>query len=556
MNYKKVGIWFLLILLSFSFGFVTDTSDNLYEISKNLDIFGRLYREVNTLYVEDTEPEDLMRTGIEAMLASLDPYTNFISEEEIEDVRFMSTGQYGGVGALIGKRDEKMVVLEPYEGYPADRAGLKAGDVLVKVNDSPIDAKEMEVSDVRSLLRGEKGTEVSLSVNRPGEEEPITVTLMRDRIKIDNVPYGGMIDEEIGYIALTGFTQDAGKEVQNALETMKQEQPGIKGVVLDLRGNPGGRLDEAVRVANVFIPQKETIVETRGRQESASRVHIAQRVAADPDIPLTVLVDRRSASASEIVAGAIQDLDRGVIIGTRSFGKGLVQNIRPLVYNTQLKVTTAKYYTPSGRCIQAINYAERNEDGSVSKIPDSLMTAFRTRNGRTVYDGGGIAPDIAVPAEKLQIVSIELESQGLIFDFATKFVAEHPSIDNPRSFEISDEMYQAFMEYVKAQDFRYKTPADKELERLRKTIEEESYEALLSEDLASIERQLRQQKDQELSRFRPEISVLLKQEIVKRYYFKTGLIQASFDKDPTILQAMKILKDTEAYQKVLQGKGD
>ena len=556
MNYKKVGIWFLLILLSFSFGFVTDPSDNLYEISKNLDIFGRLYREINTLYVEDTDPEELMKTGVEAMLESLDPYTNYISEEEVEDVRFMSTGQYGGIGALIGKRDEKMILMEPYKGYPADKAGLQAGDVLISVGEESINAKEMEVPDVRSLLRGEKGTEVSLSVSRPGSTDPISVTLTRDRIKIKNVPYGGMIDEQVGYIALTGFTQDAGKEVQDALQAMKRDNPSMKGVILDLRGNPGGRLDEAVRVANVFIPQKETIVETRGRLENSTRTHIAQRVAVDTEIPLAVLVNRRSASASEIVAGAIQDLDRGVVLGSRSFGKGLVQNIRPLVYNTQLKVTTAKYYTPSGRCIQAINYAERNEDGSVSKIPDSLKTAFRTRNGRTVFDGGGIEPDLAITPEKLAIVSNELDRQGLIFDFVTTYVAETPSIASPRDFVITESIYDAFKAYVKQQEFTYETPADQELKQLQTTIEEEAYQEILADNLSTIQEHLDLQKAQELDLHKEEISWLLKQEIVKRYYYKEGLIQAAFDRDPTIQQAVEMLKEGEQYQSILQGKGD
>lgn len=556
MNYKKVGIWFLLILLSFSFGFVTDVPDNLYEISKNLDIFGRLYREINTLYVDDTDPEKLMRTGIDAMLGSLDPYTNYISEDEIEDVRFMSTGQYGGIGALIGKRKNRMIIMEPYEGYPADRAGLKAGDELIKVDQSPIVAKDMEVSDVRELLRGEKGTEVSLFVNREGHEGTLEIRLTRDQIKIKNVPFSGMVDNEVGYIALTGFTQDAGKEVQDALQGLKRSNPDIKGVILDLRNNPGGRLDQAVRIANVFIPQKETIVETRGRIENSTRVHSAQRVAVDTDIPLAVLVNQRSASASEIVAGAVQDLDRGIIVGSRSFGKGLVQNIRPLVYNTQIKITTAKYYTPSGRCIQAINYAERNDDGSVSKIPDSLKTAFRTRNGRTVYDGGGIEPDFVVEAEKYEIVTRELNAQGLMFDFATQYVAANTTIPAPRAFGISDDVYDEFVAYIKSRDFSYETQADLELKRLSTIIKEESYEDILKDNLATITEKLGEQKEQEIDTYQEEISWLLKREIVQRYHYKQGVIEASFDRDPVILKAADVLKDTDLYAKTLEGKGD
>ncbi|MCB0844758.1 MAG: S41 family peptidase, partial [Bacteroidetes bacterium] len=390
----------LVIMVSFSVGFITHVPDNYFEISKNLDIFGKLYREINSLYVDDTDPSELMRTGIDAMLNSLDPYTNYIGEEEIEDFRFMSTGKYGGIGALIGKRKGNIVVLEPYDGYPAQKAGLKAGDQILQIEDTKI-GSDKEVSDVRDLLRGEEGTPVKLTIQRLGEEEPMILSLERDQVKVDNVPYSGMVNDHIGYIALTGFTQDAGKEVKKALEKLKKEHSSLSGLILDLRGNPGGRLDEAINVANVFITQKEKIVETRGRQEESRRALYANRPATDDMTPLAVLVNSRSASASEIVAGSIQDLDRGIVVGNRSFGKGLVQNIRPLSYNSQLKVTTAKYYTPSGRCIQAINYADRNEDGSVARIPDSLKNSFTTRNGRTVYDGGGIEPDFDVKKDKL-----------------------------------------------------------------------------------------------------------------------------------------------------------
>lgn len=553
MKVRSLFTGLLLVSLFFSFGFVTHLSDNYYEISKNLDIFGRLYKEINTLYVEDTDPEELMRVGINAMLESLDPYTNYISEEDVEDIRFMSTGQYGGIGALIGKQGKKLTILEPYEGYPADQAGLRAGDVLHRIDEQAITG-EMQVADVRNLLRGEKGRKVQLTVNRPGQQTPITVELVRDRIKIKNVPYAGLINEEVGYISLAGFTQDAGKEVRQALIQMKKDAPGLKGIILDLRGNPGGRLDESVKVSNVFLPQREVIVETRGRSANTSRTHKATQAPVDTELPLVVLVNNRSASASEIVAGAIQDLDRGVIMGQRSFGKGLVQNIRPLSYNTQLKITTAKYYTPSGRCIQAINYAERNEDGGVSRIPDSLMTAFQTRGGRTVFDGGGIAPDVAVEPRTLHPSSQALVDQGLIFDFSTQFVNRTPSISGPRSFQISQELYQEFMNFVRERTFSYETRADLELDKLRKIVDAESYTASLAEGLTALEQELDQQKELDLNKHQEEISILLKSEIVKRYFYQQGLTQANFDHDGEILRGIQLLTEGEGYRELLEGE--
>ncbi|MDX2250469.1 MAG: S41 family peptidase [Bacteroidia bacterium] len=552
MKQRKFLALVLLITVSFSVGFVTHITDNYFEISKNLDIFGKLYREINSFYVDDTDPSRLMRTGIDAMLSSLDPYTNYISEEDVEDFKFMSTGQYGGVGALIGKREDKIIVLEPYEGYPADKAGLKAGDIILKINNEII-KPDRDVAEVRNILRGEKGTEVILTILHPGEEQSHEVKLSRDRIKVDNVPYFGMVNEKVGYISLTGFTQDAGLEVQEATKILKKENPQLTGIILDLRGNPGGRLDEAVNVANVFVSENELIVETRGRIDGTRHVHNAQRSPVDTEIPLAVLVNSRSASASEIVAGSIQDLDRGLIIGQRSFGKGLVQNIRPLSYNTQLKVTTAKYYTPSGRCIQAINYAERNEDGSVARIPDSLKTAFTTRNGRTVYDGGGIEPDIPVDIQKINTITTELSNQNLIFDFATQYVKKNPVIDSPASFAISEETYREFTDFVRTQKFDYQTSAEKQMEKLIETVEKESYSEQLKTTLTELDRKLDLLKDKDLLKHKKEISRLLRQEIVKRYYYKAGEIQTTLKDDADVLSAIKILESPEEYRKKLSG---
>jgi len=538
----------LILLLSFSLGFVSEVSDNYFEISKNLDIFGKLYREINALYVDDTDPSQLMRTGIDAMLNSLDPYTNFISEDEQEDIRFLSTGQYGGIGALVGKRKNNLVIIEPYEGYPADLAGLKAGDVIVRIGNEPVYGTNKEVADVRNLLRGDRGTEVAMEYERGGKRKEVKI--YRNRIKIDNVPYYGMIDEKIGYIALKGFTLDAGREVQKALRELKKEE-SLTGIVLDLRGNPGGRLDEAVNVANTFVAQNEPIVETRGRLEGSRRTHSANKIPVDTEIPLAVLVDKSSASASEIVAGSLQDLDRAVIIGQRSFGKGLVQNIRPLSFNTQLKITTAKYYTPSGRCIQAINYAERREDGSVARIPDSLKNVFKTRNGRTVYDGGGIEPDLKIEEETSQLIINALEREGLIFEFATDYVRNHPTAPQVRSFDLTDAIYQDFISFAQSSTFSFQTSSDLQLEKLQSTVEQEAYGKALNKQMEIIAKELQRLKFEDIRRYKSSISHLIRKEIIRQYYYEDGVLESSLDKDPELLEATNILKNPVAYKKIL-----
>ncbi|MDX1908533.1 MAG: S41 family peptidase [Bacteroidia bacterium] len=547
LNWRLTGIALIgLICL----GLVTDVSDNLYEISKNLDIFGRLYREVNTLYVDETQPTRLMRTGIDAMLGTLDPYTTFISEDEAEEVTFMSTGQYAGVGALVGRRDGRIVILETYEGYPADRAGLRPGDQLLGV-DTVTFNERTQVADVRLLLRGTQGSGVSIRFLRQGEPAARTVALSRDQIKINNVPYAGMLDAETGYIVLTGFTQDASLEVTQALKTLRAAHPALKSLVLDLRDNPGGRLDEAIRVANVFIPQQERIVETRGRLEGSQKTYLATQPAADAEIPLVVLINARTASAAEIVAGAVQDLDRGVIMGEKSFGKGLVQNIRQLSYNTQLKITTAKYYTPSGRCIQAIDYADRNAQGDATRIPDSLRQAFKTRNGRMVYDGGGIEPDLPALAPALAPVTRELERQGVIFDFVTRFMASHPALTVNREYQVDDNTFQAFIAYVKERKFSYQTPVSAEYEALRAAAQAEQPDATWSPALEAIGTRLASLHAEEIARHRAEIEARIRREMLARHLYKKGEIEAGLGTDPVLLAAAALLHDTGRYRQLL-----
>lgn len=556
MRYRTVVIWTIAISLSFSLGFITNVSDNYFEISKNLDIFGKLYREINALYVDDTDPTDLIRTGIDAMLNSLDPYTNYISEEEVEDFRFMSTGEYGGIGAVIGKRSEKILVMESYDGYPADLSGLEIGDEILKIDGKKLDGSSTKVVDVRNLLRGEKGTSVTLEVRKSSEEDDIHILkIPRDRIRVNNVPFSGLIEDRVGYISLQGFTQDAAKEVEEALTTFKENNPDLDGVILDLRNNPGGRLDEAVKVANIFIPQKEKIVETRGRVDGSHRIHYAKVPPVDTEIPLAVLINKRSASASEIVTGAIQDLDRGIIVGQRSFGKGLVQNIRPLSYNAQLKVTTAKYYTPSGRCIQAVNYTHGLGDNRAERIPDSLRNNFQTRNGRLVFDGGGIEPDVHVIQFNLKPVSRALIRQGHIFDFATNFADKYPSIVAPQDFELSDELFSEFLTFLKERDFSYKTIADKKLEDLEQAMSTESYYREVVNQLDKLSDLISSKKNNDILKYQSEIRDLLKKEIVKRYYHESGVVRAKLKDDPFVEKAMKYLLDQDGYREILTHTG-
>lgn len=545
---KRALIAVLTISLVFTVGFVSDSSDNYFEISKNLDIFGKLYREINSNYVDDPDPNELIRSGIDAMLGTLDPYTNFISEEEASDYKFLTTGTYAGIGALIGKRGSRLLIMEAYENYPAEKSGLKPGDVLLSVEGTAIDGESMTVSDVRDLLRGEQGTNAAIVVKR-GEEQ-LEFAVPRGSIRVDNVPYVGMATDSIGYIALTGFTQNAGKEVAQALRELRQQNP-LSGIILDLRGNPGGRLDEAVNVSNVFIEREQLIVETRGRIPASKRKHFARKSAVDPGIPLVVLIDHKSASASEIVAGAIQDTDRGIILGHRSFGKGLVQNIRPLSYNTQLKVTIAKYYTPSGRCIQAINYTDKSPDGSVSRIPDSLRSTFETSAGRIVYDGGGIEPDIIMEADQEITLIQELINQGVIFDFVTAYTTETPSISSPTDFQVSTELYDQFVSFVSTQAFSYETSSERKLKEFEEILMQEEYGAALEDKVAQLKSQILRHKDMDLRLHQEEIRPLIKEEILKRYYYERGALEGAMNDDPDILRAISILQDAEQYQEIL-----
>ena len=541
---KKAGIVIVGVLV-FAIGFYGFKQDDKnFQIAKNLDIYYTLFRELNLFYVDEVDPTKLVKTSIDKMLESLDPYTNYIPEDDVEDFKFMTTGEYAGIGALISKQKNKIIISEPYEGFPAQKSGLKAGDVLLEVAGKS--TEKMSTSDVSNLLKGPASKPIVVKVERYGQKKPIVIEIVREKIQIDPVPYYGMLDKETGYIRLSNFTEDCTERVKIALIDLK-EKYGAKKLVLDLRSNPGGLLMEAVRLANLFIPKGQEIVSTRGKVKQWDKVYTATENPVDTVIPIAVLVNRGSASASEIVAGAIQDLDRGMIIGSRTFGKGLVQTTRDLSYNAKLKITTAKYYVPSGRCIQALDYSHRNEDGSVGIIPDSLITKFTTKKGRIVFDGGGVAPDVAVADETLSNVAVNLVTQSVIFDFATYFNSKTEKIATPEEFKITPEIYTDFVQFVKNQDFKYESKTEEELDQLLDVAKKEKYYDISKNEFDKLKAILGHNLDQDLDHFKVEISNMLADEIVSRYYYQKGAIKASLKDDSDITKALEILRKPDAY---------
>ena len=543
MKKRKFLIAFIILMVAgFSFySFERDQKD--FEILKNLDIYTTLFRELNMFYVDDINPTDLVKTSIDDMLSSLDPYTNFISEDRMEDFNLMTTGEYGGIGAIITKRDDKILISEPYEGFPAQKNGLKAGDILLEVSDKS--TENMSTEDVSNLLKGPANKPVKIKYQRPGENKPVTIDVIREKISIPAVPYYGMLDDKTGYIRLTNFTDGCGNEVKKAMIDLKKNNP--ESLVLDLRGNPGGLLMEAVEIVNFFVPKGVEIVSTKGKVKQWDKVYKATSSPIDTTIRVAVLVNRGSASASEIVAGAIQDLDRGIIVGTRTFGKGLVQTTRELNYNAKLKVTTAKYYIPSGRCIQALDYSHRNEDGSVGNVPDSLISEFTTLKGRKVFDGGGVVPDIKIDGEEVSNLTIELVTRFLTFDFATDFASKHESIAAPEDFEITNDIYNQFIEYVKSHDFKYESESKDELDDLIKSAKKDKYYDMAKDEFDALQARLVPDLDKDLQLFKDEISELLKDEIVSRYYYQKGSIRSAIHSDKGIQKAVSQLNSLSAY---------
>lgn len=532
--------------------FAFNENDKYFQIAKNLDIFAAFYRELNTYYVDDLPPEKMMHKGIEAMLEETDPFTDFVSEENLDDLKFMATGKYGGVGASINTSGEWTAITDVYEGSPMDRAGVKPGDIIVSMDGKS--AKNAPQEDISKQLKGAAGTPLDIVFRNPvtGVETPKKI--VREEINVKAVSYAGIIKNDIGYIKMTQFTENSGSLVRKAFLQLKQANPALKGVVLDLRGNPGGLLDEAVVVANIFVDKNKLIVSTKGKVKNWDRSYETTEQPADTHIPLAVLTNHSSASASEIVAGSIQDLDRGLVIGQRSYGKGLVQTTRQLPYNTKLKVTTAKYYTPSGRCIQAIDYSHRNDDGSVDYVPDSLRKTFTTSGGRSVKDGGGIEPDAKVAPTYISQVAISLIRKQFIFDYATNYYYSHPTIAAAASFALTDSEFADFERYLENKDYSYKTRSEEALDSFRSTAKKEKYYDAIAKELEVVEAKMKHDKKQDLLKNKTEIKRLLEEEIVNRYYLQRGRIIKSLEWDNEVNTAADLLHDREEYKRLLTQK--
>ncbi len=545
-NSKRISIVAVLLLVPISLIFLAFQNESRdFKISKNLDIFFSLFRELNTFYVDDIDPDKLVKTGIDNMLRTLDPYTVYYPESDADELTLITTGKYGGIGSLIRAEGEYCIISGVYKGFPADIAGIKPGDVLMSVDGASI--KGLSSDEVSERLKGNPGTEVEMTLLSNGEEKKITIK--RERVAIPPVPYYGMIDSNTGYICFTSFTQNCVADVRSALLDLKTHNP--KQIILDIRSNGGGLLSEAVEIVNLFVGPDNEVVSTKGKVKRFDETYKTTKEAVDANIPLAVLINRSSASASEIVAGAIQDLDRGVIIGERSYGKGLVQISRPLSYNTQLKVTTAKYYTPSGRCVQAIDFSQRNEDGSVGSVPDSLIKEFKTRNGRIVRDGGGIAPDVEVKAEMLSQVATELYVRNLIFDYSTKYYWEHKDIHTIEDFEFTDYDYADFYSFLVERDFDYQTLTETALSDLVTTAKREKYYDLYEALFKELQQDLSHSLSQDLDLFKEEIVGLLEDDIVSRYFYEEGMIQWSVQKDKQVIKAIEILNDSQKYDSLL-----
>ena len=522
-------------------------AEKYFDIAKSLDIFATLFKEVNAYYVDEVEPQKLIRKGIDGMLTSLDPYTDYIAEDELESFRISTTGQYGGIGALIGVIDKKTIVTHPYKNFPANKAGIKVGDELISIDGKSLQGKM--TSDVSALLKGQPHTEVELKVKRYGQKDPITLKITREKITLANIAYFGMIEPTVGYIKLDDFTTGAGREVSDALVALKRQ--GATKIILDLRDNPGGLLHEAVNIVSLFVPKGQEVVSTKGKVEEWNKQYKTLNNAVDTEIPLAVLVNDGSASASEIVAGALQDYDRAVLIGRKTFGKGLVQTTRPLAYNSQLKVTTAKYYIPSGRCIQALDYTHRKEDGTVVKMADSLKSEFKTLHGRKVYDGGGLDPDIVMQDEFLSVVAASMASDGLIFEYATRYCAENPAPASLQSFHLGDKDYEKFLEFLKAEKFTYATVLEKNTNQLIEVAKEERYYTEMESQLSGLKNKVEALKATDLMRFKGEIVEMLEEQIGFHYGLNEGQAAVSIHRDQTILEARKLLNDGGTYHKTL-----
>lgn len=539
---KRIKVAILSMIMVVGVAGITIENDKLFEISKNLEIFISVYKELNTNFADELDPSTLMRTAIDAMTHSLDPYTNFVSESQVESYWINEDDKYQGIGARVGLVQKKLMILEAYQGGPALTAGIKSGDEIISVNGVNIEGKKIE--EVNAILRGIPGTDIKLSIKKNGSDLAEDINVKRGEVNIPNVPYSGFVADGVGYISLTTFTQNAGSNINKALRELKTKNPNMSGIILDLRQNGGGLLHEAVNICNIFIPNGEIVVTTKSKVKERDQTFKTLSQPADLEIPVAILIDKRSASASEIVSGVMQDLDRAVLIGQRSFGKGLVQNTKELPYNARLKITTSKYYIPSGRCIQGVEY----ENGEPKDIPDSQRTKFKTKNGRIVMDGGGVTPDVKLPARNVSAVTQALVDQHIIFDYVNNFCQNKEKIDTIGVFKFTD--FTGFTEYLKKRNFQYETEAEKYLNKAKESMDSAS-DKTLSDEIVKLKQKISAAKSDELQASKMQIIEEIEKEIVSRYYFQKGKVQLTLDNDPEVKEAISILKDSNRYKKIL-----
>ena len=543
--------YIVITLLILGFSVSAWSVEQQASIVKNMDIYNAIWRELSINYVDTINYDQLNKTAIDRMLQKLDPYTVYIPESEEDDLKMMTTGAYGGIGAMITQKGDFVCISEPYEGMPAQKNDVRAGDLILELNGKSMKGKK--TSEVSQLLRGSQGTEIELVLQRPGEKKPIKKHFLREVIQIDPVEYYGMVGDSTGYIALRDFTDKTTVEFRDAMADLTQNR-GMKNLVIDLRNNGGGLVSEAINIAGMFLPKHSLVVNMKGIQPQNNKSYKTTSEPLYPNMPLVILVNTNSASASEILAGVFQDMDRAVVLGERTYGKGLVQTVRRLPHNTYLKVTTSKYYIPSGRCVQAIDYAHRNEDGSIGRIPDSLTTEFTTRNGRKVRDGGGILPDTLLKRRDQVNISYYLFVKNIFFDYATEFVQTHKTIAAPDTFLMSDEVYDEFVKYVLDRKFTYKLESEGMIKELKNMAKVEGYEQESAAAFEALEAVLRPNVERDLRLFRKDVEALLSSEIIRRYYFQKGVIKYELRFDTWLHEAVKMVNDESLCRQLLQMK--